>query len=141
MASPVYTYVTVLDEIRLALNMTGTDTFLTDDQIDRFIFQNIPETSTTWTFQYVEVGVLYKVFSDYPYGLYLYRPRFTGTDDAEYTVNARGSIEVTSGTELGTTLAVTGARVDFPKCMSQILHYLATHRSQEISVSDRKSVV
>ncbi len=135
MASPVYTYVTVLDEIRLALNMKGADTFISDDEINRFIFANIPETAATWTFQYVEVGVLYKVFTDFSYGLWLYRPRFTGTDDCEYTVNARGSIEVTTGTEANTTFAVTGARVDFANCMVQILHWLASHRAAEVGVS------
>ena len=51
----------------------------------------------------------------------------------EYTVYARGAIEVTEGKHSTDTIAVTGARVNFPNVMVQILHWLATHRCQEVA--------
>ncbi len=141
MAAPVYSYVTALDEVRLALSMKGTDAFITDAEIKRFIYENIHNTTTTWNFQAIITGTLYKCMHDNAYGLYLWGsgtgggPTFTGTNDCTYTVNARGSIEVTAGTETGTSFTVTGTAVDFPNCMVQILHWLATHRAQEISAS------
>lgn len=140
MAAPVYTYVTVLDEVRLALNMKGSDAFLTDDEIESFIFENIVSESATYTFQKVLTGKLYKYYGGFAYGLFLWgtnsgAPTFTGETDVEYTIRAKGSIEVTTGTHSTDTIDVAGARVDFPHLMTQLLHYLATHRSQEISVS------
>lgn len=72
MASPVYNYVTVVDEIRLALSMKGTDAFITDAEIKRFIYENIHNTTTTWNFQAIITGTLYKCMHDNAYGLYLW---------------------------------------------------------------------
>ena len=51
----------------------------------------------------------------------------------EYTMNARGSIEVTEGKHSTDTIAVSGARVNFANAMAQLLHWLATHRCQEVA--------
>jgi len=134
MAAATYTYVTVLDEIRLALDWKGTDKIMSDAEINRFIFEHIMAEESTWVFQKVTTG-LYKNYHGYSYGLMLYNPTFTGEDDCVYLVNARGSISVTTGTHSTETINVTGARVDFPTVMVDILHWLATHRCKEISES------
>jgi len=134
MAAPSYTYVTVLDEVRLALDWKGTDKIMTDAEINRFIFEHILAEETTWIFQKVTTG-LYKCYHAYTYGLMLYNPTFTGEDNNVYLVNARGSIVVTTGTHTTDNITVTGARVDFPLVMVDVLHWLATHRCKEISAS------
>ena len=134
MAVPVYNYVTVLDEIRDALGWAGTDSKVTDVFIKRFIYENLESMESTYSFQKITTG-LYKCFHGRPWGLFLWLPTFTGTDDATYTVNCRGSIEVTAGAEAATSITVTGSLVNFSNCMVQILHWLATHRCQELSMS------
>jgi len=146
MAAPVYTYVTVLDEIRYALDIVGTDKIITDAILKRFIFNNIQNQSQNWSFQYKLSGLLYTSDDNYPYGIMLIGtggsgavggPTFTGETDVEYLVNAKGSIEVTSGTHSEDTISVEGARVDFPAVMVEVLHYLASHRSQEMAVNSQ----
>lgn len=51
----------------------------------------------------------------------------------EYTMNSRGSIEVTEGTHSTKAIPVSASRVDFANAMSQMLHWLATHRCQEVA--------
>ena len=48
-------------------------------------------------------------------------------------MNSRGSIEVTEGTHSTGTIAVEASRVDFANAMAQMLHWLATHRCQEVA--------
>jgi len=139
MADPVYNSVTILDEVRLALGNKTTDAILTDIEIKRFILQNVISESASYTLQelgstgdYVYPGV------SADYGLWLYGMSFTGEDDIEYTVNERGSIDITggSGTAVEDEYTVTGAVIDFSNVMVQICHWLMTHRAQEIAQSN-----
>ena len=141
MVAGSYSVVSVLDEVRLALNMKGTDSFLTDDEIERFIYQNISETSrSTWQFYCITAATTgpsgaYICNHGYPYGLMIHGPTMTAEDDCVYVVNARGSIAVTSGTPTANPIEVMGVRVDFPHVMTQLCHWLAQHKAQEMSVS------
>lgn len=144
MAGAVYTYTTVLDEVRLSLGWKGTDKVLTDAEIERSIYSHIPNLSQAWNFSVKLTGKLYTSDNKYPYGLMLLGtggagavggPTFTGEDDKVYVSNAKGSIRVTTGTHSTTSITVEGARVEYPALMVEILHFLATNRCQEISVS------
>ena len=141
MVAGSYTVVSVLDEVRLALNMKGTDAFLSDDEIERFIYDNVDGTTrSTWQFYLITASAagatgVFKCSHGYPYGLFLHGPTMTAEDDCVYVINSRGSIAVTSGTPTANPIEVTGIRVDFPNVMVQVLHWLASHRSMEISAS------
>jgi hypothetical protein len=141
MVAGSYTVVTVLDEVRLALAMKGSDAFLSDDEIERFIYANLESTSrSTHNFTLVTAATtgpsgVYVCTVGRPYGLMLFAPTMTAEDDCVYVLNARGSITVTSGTPTAKTITVTGIPVDFSGLMVQLLHWLATHRAQEMSVS------
>lgn len=141
MVAGTYTVVTVLDEVRLALSMKGTDAFVTDDEIERFIYANIEGTTrSTHNFTLITAATtgpsgVYACVDGRPYGLMLFGPTMTCEADCVYVLNARGSITVTSGTPTATSITVTGIPVDFSTVMVQLLHWLATHRAQEISES------
>jgi hypothetical protein len=141
MAAGSYTVVTVRDEVRLALAMKGSDAFLTNAEIDRFIFKHlIGTTRGVYNFMLVTAvstgpSGVYIHNNGKPYGLMLFGPTMTAEADCVYVLNASGSITVTSGAPSATSIDVTGIPVDFPGVMVELLHYLATHRAQEISVS------
>lgn len=140
MVAGTYSVVTVTSEIRLALGWLGTDKTFTDVQIEQFIYENITGRPSTYTFQLVTAAStgptgLYKCFHGNSYGLYLWGPTMICESDSVYVLYSRGVILVTSGTPTATSIVVTGALVDFPTVMVQILHFLATHRCQEIAES------
>ncbi len=140
MVAGTYTVSTVTDAVRLAINWKGTDAIITDAEINQFIFENIESTIGTYTFQLVTAAStgptgVYKCFHGRSYGLFLWAPTMTCEADCVYVINSRGFITVTSGTPTATQITVTGTPVDFSTVMVQLLHWLATHRCQEISVS------
>jgi len=140
MAAGSYTVVTVTDHVRLAIDMRGTDAWLTDAEINGFIYENITATRGDFSFQLVTSATtgpsgVYKCFHGYSYGLYLWGPTMSVEADCIYVLNSKGAITVTSGTPTATAITVTGAVVDFSAVMVQLLHWLATHRSKEISAS------
>ena len=51
MAVATYTYVTIIDEMRLALNWRGDDKILTDDELESCMFEHFIGESTTLTFK------------------------------------------------------------------------------------------
>lgn len=133
-----FNVVTVLDEVRGALGWAGTDSKVTDLFIERFIFQHIPGTETTYTLQKRTTGVFTLNAPD-DYGIFILfaseTTPFTGEDGLTYIVNCRGSVNVTVGAATATEIAIVGAAVDFSAVMVDILHWLATHRCQELSLS------
>lgn len=140
MVAGTYTVITVTTGVRLALGWVGTDKTLTDAQINEFIINNMETTPSTYSFQLVTAATtgpngVYKCFHGRPYGLYLWGPTMAAEDDCVYVINSKGFITVTSGTPVATAISVTGTPVDFATTVVEILHYLATHRCQEISES------
>jgi len=134
MAVATYTYVTIIDEMRLALNWRGDDKILTDDELESCMFEHFIGESTTITFKLKGTGV-WAADKAQSYGAWIYLPRFTGADDCVYRVNSRGSIKLTTGTDTTTSYNITGTYINFPAIMVDTCMWLATNRAQEISES------
>ena len=135
MAAAEYTYRTVIDEVRGALNMPGSEQVLTDEVILSFIFQHI-EQSQTFVFNYKINGTLY-VYQLSP-DTKIYNLRFTGEDDVEYQVNASGSIRITggdTGEHSESQITATGCLVWFNQVMADLLYWMATNRSTEAGIN------
>ncbi len=140
MVAGSFTVNTVIDEVRLALNWKGTDAIITDAEISRFVYANMESSIGTYTFQLATASSagptgVYKCNHGSAYGLFLWAPTMTVEDDCVYVIQSRGAISVTSGTPVATLITVQGTPVDFAQVMVELLHWLATHRAQEISVS------
>jgi hypothetical protein len=122
MASPVYTYTTIFDEVKAALNLETTGiTSIPEAVIMRIAYRHIVGNESTYAAQKVATGI-YK--SNIGYGYWLL-PTFDGEDDVEYTINSTGSIEVTSGTHSTDSITVTATSVNFCMLMVDILRYIA----------------
>ena len=137
MAAPSYTYNTVLDELKRAINDRRTDAdeqWMTDSEYKAFIFRRFESNkNTTYIFSSRASGVwTYGTAGD---RIWLYDMSFTGQNDAAYTVNSTGSIELTAGTDSSAQLTVSGTPVDFPELVIDVCQYLITHKAQESSVN------
>src|SRR3990167_9278419 len=74
-----YTYTTLVDEARLAINMKGTEKVFTDAEIKRWIFARLRSVETTYTFQKIST-TLFAMLGSSDYGFWLWNPTITGVD-------------------------------------------------------------
>jgi len=129
MAAAAITVVTLIDELKVVLGDTDGQ-FFTEAEYTRRILEHIIKEQT---FVFQKVATNY--FSYQGGELWLWDPDFTGEDDLEYTLNACGSIVVTTGTDSRTQIQVMGARVDFREVVYNLLMYLATNKADMLSQS------
>ena len=146
MASPTYTYVTIYDEVKDAMNFNADDTdvsassvattFLTQAIIDRLTFRRIVNNETQYTAELATDNIFVAYLGGYTYWL---NPTFTGESGSPtgvaYTVNASGSIEVTSGTHSTTSITVTAAGVNFALLMVDVFRYCGNYFSRQVAAS------
>jgi hypothetical protein len=155
----VITIKTIYDEVIAALNFnTNTDsayrsavatadTYLTEAYIGRLTAQNIIGSESTFNaelrgadfdFGAAAPDLFQLYYSDgrrrYDYWL---SPSFTTQTDVNYTLNASGSIEVTTdGTrDSRSTITVSAVPVNFAMLMVDIFRILGNHFSREASES------
>jgi hypothetical protein len=81
---------TVLDEVREALGHLISNEAISDAEINRIIYKNMSQGSSTYSFQKFDVG-LWKCTLPRQYYM-LYNPTFTSVGEAIYEVNCDGSI-------------------------------------------------
>lgn len=131
MGAGVINSVTLLTELKLYLNDTDGE-LMSDAEYNRFIFDHfISGDEQNFTFDKATTGIyVYRAG-----GLTLYAADFTAEDDVTYTLNPRGSIQVTSGTATATQITVTGVAVDWDELRVSCLEFLATHRAKEVAQS------
>jgi len=149
MASPTYTYVTIYDEVKDAMNFNADDTdisassvattFLTQAIIDRLTFRRIVNNETQYTAELATDNIFVAYLAGYTYWL---NPTFTGETDVDYTVNASGSIEVTSADDSPTphpatvsSITVTAAGVNFALLMVDVFRYCGNYFSRQVAAS------
>lgn len=131
MASPEYTYYTVLDDLKKVINDPDND-WQTDEWYYSKIFEHFKtDKQTTYSFGTRATGV-WTLRND-GIKIWLYDMSFTGEDDCEYQVNCQGSIRLTggSGTDTNDTHTVSGTEVNFPELVVDVCMTLITQKAQQ----------
>lgn len=137
MAAAVYNVESLLDNVKLAVNDVA-GAWLSDAQYNSFIASQIVEDQGTRTFTKRATGwFVCDGYDGLPYALLFASDTtpFTGESDVTYEVNARGSIQISSGTTAVTSISVTAAVVDFAAVMYELFIWLAAHRAMDITRS------
>lgn len=129
------TVVSVADNVKRELSDLDSDLWSEDSNVlERLIVSNIVGTSNTYTFQQVATG--YYVYQGKPLGLFVVGTSFysetAGVSSTFYagTDKQAPMIKVTTGTQTGTTIAVTATPVDFAEIIAQTLETIATRADQ-----------
>lgn len=127
--------VSLTDNLKLALR-DRSGALLTDAEYQRFLLNHV-QPAASYQAQRVAAG-LWRA----PGPLQLLAASFTGEPGADYELNCGGpgiygtlSIRLTAGSDSRSHIDVTGSRVDFARCLEELLVFIATHRAQEYAQS------
>lgn len=140
--------VVTLDEQLRAAFMDTAEAMVSDALAQQFINQNIVSSEVTYTLSqratgiYTYQGGSASYSGDMPaqkplaFRLSNRTTPFTESGGVSSTVFEVGpSIQITAGTQTGSTITLTGCLVDWNECRAQVAEWLAVHRSLLIAQS------